>query len=218
MRPFALHLTGLGGKQTVRASTANLQLGRSSENPMTKSKTVSLKAKGGGIKISGFANATVFWPLQDDHPCYRLVGLIAAEGARIEHLLNQAIANAADADLKVAACLTGQMIGPAPRFNALHLLCLERGLSAQLLKRIKTVAGHAGTAFDLRNRAVHDPWMEEVGSGTTHQFVGKPKHKPDFGVKPKSEKQLSDDLAALRKHREEVLELVSDIWNALRTP
>src|SRR5262245_10855512 len=102
---------------------------------MAKQTTKGMKAKI-GIKIGGLANATAFWPMQDDHPCYRLIGLMAAEGARIEHALNQSIANAADVDLKVAACLTGQMIGPVPRFNALYLLCLERDVSSELLKRI----------------------------------------------------------------------------------
>jgi hypothetical protein len=157
-----------------------------------------------------------FEPLPDEHPCYQLIGLIAAEGARIEHLLNQAIANAAGLGLQYGACFTGQMIGPAPRFNALYLLCLEREVSADLLKRIKTVSGHAGAMFELRNRAVHDSWLVEVGEGTSHQFIGKPKHRPDFGVTPKSEQQLKDDLIEMRKHRDEVLDLVSDIWRALR--
>jgi hypothetical protein len=156
-----------------------------------------------------------FVPLPDEHACYQLIGLIAAEGARIEHLLNQSIAGAATVGLRYGACLTGQMIGPTPRFNALYLLCLERGASEDLLKRIKKVSGHAGTAFELRNRAVHDAWLEEVGEGTSHQFIGKPKNRPDFGVTPKSLQQLQDDLTELRKFREEVLDLVSDIWRAL---
>ena len=182
---------------------------------MSTPKKAHMKATA-GIKFGVKAHATAFHPLPDDNPCYTQIGLIAAEGARIEHLLNQSIANAAGVDQKIAACFTGQMIGPGPRFSALLQLCTERGLPTELLKRIKTISGHAGEMFERRNRAVHDAWLEEVGAGTSHQFLGKPKQKTDFGVKPKTEQELKNDLTEFRKHREEVIDLVSDVWKALQ--
>ena len=78
---------------------------------MAKGKNVTVSLTGLAIAVSaGHARMQAFRPLSDDHPCYRLVGLVAAETARIERLIDQAICNVADVDLKVGACFTGQMI------------------------------------------------------------------------------------------------------------
>lgn len=184
---------------------------------MAKGKNVTVALKGASVSVDqGRINAQAFRPLPDKYAVYHQVGLIAAEGARIEHMLDQSIAYVAGLDLRIGACFTGQMIGPAPRFSTLLHLCIERGLSTDALKRIKVVSGHAAPYFERRNRAVHDPWYEDAGAGTTHQFIGKPKAKTDFGVKPKTEAQLKEDLTELRKYREEVRELVSAIWSAMQ--
>lgn len=161
-------------------------------------------------------NSQAFRPLPDAHPCYRLIGLITAEAARIDRIVDQAICNVAAIDLKVGACMTGQMIGPAPRFNALLQSAVNRGMSAQIIDRIKKVKGHASGYFDKRNRIVHDAWLEDVDTGEPHQFRGKSKHDPAFGPTPVSDQALKDFLVELRKHREEVNALVSDIWVELR--
>lgn len=166
----------------------------------------------------GVLNAQAFRPLPDDHPCYRLVGLIAAETARIERLIDQAICDVADVDLRVGACLTGQMIGPTPRFHALLQLARNRGMSEAIIKRITTIQGHAGTIFERRNRVVHDSWLEDQATGEAHQFRGKAKAKPDFGPVPTSETMLTNELTEIRKHREVVNDLVASIWMELRPP
>lgn len=168
------------------------------------------------IRLSSTVNAQLLRPLRDDHPCYRLVGLIAAEAARIERMIDQSICNVANIDLKVGASITGQMIGPTPRFNALLQLSNERGVSSTIMKRIKTMSGRASGHFERRNRAVHDPWMEDADSGETHQFRGKAKADPTFGPTPVSEQELKNILTELRKHRDEVSQLTSDIWTELR--
>jgi hypothetical protein len=184
---------------------------------MAKGKNVSVALKGLEMKLTGgVATITVFHPLPDDHPCYRLIGLIAAEAARIERLLDQTICYIAVIDLRVGACMTGQMIGPTPRFLALLQLALNRGMSAEIIKRINTVRGHAGEKFELRNRAVHDSWIADKATGEPYQFRGKSKQNPDFGPQPFSENALKDALAELRKYRDEVNALVSDIWTELQ--
>ena len=158
------------------------------------------------------AIALVLKPLRDDHPCYALVGMIAAETARIERLIDQSICNIAEIGLTVGASITGQMIGPTPRFNALHQLATNKGMSAEILKRIKRTSGHANTHFERRNRAVHDSWLEDTDTGATHQYRGKAKSDPTYGPIPVSEQELKDTLGELRKYRIEVTELVADIW------
>ena len=157
-----------------------------------------------------------FDPLPDEHPCYRWVGLIAAETARIERLLDQAICNVAEIDFRLGACFTGQMVGPAPRSNALYQLASHAFLGDGWLSRILVIGDQAGKTFALRNRAVHDPWLQERQSGTPHQFRGKPKMKPDFGAYPVPEEDLRSSLTALRELRHAVKELVSDLWTAMR--
>lgn len=184
---------------------------------MPKGKDVRVALTGLSVKATlGPINAQAFRPLPDDHACYRLVGLIAAETARIERLIDQAICNVADLDLRVGACLTGQMIGPTPRFHALLQLARNRGMSEAILKRITTVQGHAGTIFERRNRVVHDSWLEDQATGEAHQFRGKAKAKPDFGPVPSSETFLSNELTEIRKHRDAVNDLVASIWMELK--
>lgn len=184
---------------------------------MAKGKNVTVALTGMSVMVfSGKANAQAFRPLPDDHPCYRLVGLVAAETARIERLIDQAICNVGEMDLRVGACLTGQMIGPTPRFNALLQLARNRGMTAAIIKQIGTVQGHSSGIFERRNRIVHDPWLEDQATGEAHQFRGKAKAKPEFGPVPFSETNLTNELAEIRKHRDEVNGLVSAIWTELR--
>lgn len=184
---------------------------------MAKGRNIEIALVGMSLKATlGTINAQAFRPLPDDHPCYRLVGLVAAETARIERLLDQAICNVADADLRVGACLTGQMIGPTSRFNALLQLAVNRGMSDAIVKGIKATQGHAGKIFERRNRIVHDSWLEDQATGVAHQFRGKAKAKPEFGPVPSSEQFLTNELNEIRKHRVEVNDLVSAIWTELR--
>ena len=193
-----------------------MEKGKSGEGEAGHAVTVELTGLAIAVS-SGTAFAQVFQPLPDDNPCYQIVGLIAAETARIERLLDQSICNIGEMDLKVGACLTGQMIGPIPRFNALHQLASNRGISKPILDRIKKTRGHASTHFDRRNRAVHDPWLEDKATGATHQDRGKPKNNPAFGPTPVSEQEMKDTLQELRKYRSEVTDLVADIWIELNS-
>jgi len=184
---------------------------------MAKGKNISVQLKGLSLAVAGGSvTMQAFRPLPDDHPCYRLIGLVAAEAARIERLIDQAICNVADVDLRVGACLTGQMIGPNPRFNALLQLAKNRGMSVAICKRIATLGGHASGYFERRNRVVHDSWLEDQATGEPHQFRGKPKKQESFGPVPASEAFLASELAAIRKHREDVTELVGAIWTELQ--
>ena len=184
---------------------------------MAKGKIVPVVATATAMGVSqGRLHAQVFHPLREDHPCYQLVGQIAAETARIERLIDQSICNVAEIDLRVGAGITGQMIGPAPRFNALLQLSKNRGITSAILSRIDKTSGRANKHFERRNRAVHDPWLED-GTGAIHQDRGKPKKDPSFGPIPVSEQELKDTLVELRKYRGEVSDLVADIWVELNS-
>jgi len=184
---------------------------------MSKQKGKIVEAKGKIFAFSGAkAHLRALVALPDDHECYPLVGLIAAESARIEELLDQEIADLADLQFPVAACLTGQMIGPNPRFTALRQLAVQRGMDESLIKRIKTLSGNAGPIFDKRNRVVHDPWVEDRASKETFQKRTKPRASPDYGFKPVGISDLKAILGELRKFEDKVRELVADLYHAKR--
>lgn len=185
---------------------------------MAKGKNVTVALTGQStIVFQGSANARSFRPLPDGHPCYALVGRVAAQTARIEKMLDQAICDVAQIDLKVGASITGQMIGHVPRFNALFQLATNRDMSETIRKRIKATQGRGGPHFERRHRALHDPWLEDVDTGAPHQDRGKAKTDPTFGPQPVSEQELRDMLGELAKYRREVTDLVSDIWIELHS-
>jgi hypothetical protein len=143
--------------------------------------------------------------------------MIAADAARIEKMLDQAICDIAQIDLRVGASITGQLIGPMPRFNALLQLADNRGMTQPIRDRIKKMKGQSGDYFERRNRAVHDPWLEDAATGAAHQDRGKAKANPEFGPTPVSEQELRDTLGELRKFRVRVTDLVADIWVELHS-
>jgi hypothetical protein len=156
-----------------------------------------------------------FRPLPDDHPCYALVGLITAEQARIESMLDAIIWELAEFEPAMAACITGQMIGMFPRYNALFQLAHHRRLDPSIAKEINYQAGKAGELGDLRNRAVHDPWFEEFTAGGSYQHKSRNKKNLTFGLQPVTTEDLKKDLSRLRSHMERVMKLRQDVWAAL---
>lgn len=162
-------------------------------------------------------NATYFVPLPDDHECYRLVGLIAAEVARIEALIDTSIWELARVLPVTGACITGQMVGTYPRYLALYQLAMLCELQASIIKEIKRQMEVANSVSDRRNRAVHDPWYVEELTGEPHQFRGRTKKDPTFGPQPVGIAKLRDDLTFIRQHKERAQLLHNSIWTALRS-
>jgi hypothetical protein len=155
-----------------------------------------------------------FKPLTDDHPCYALVGRIAAEQARIEHLLDGIIANLADLDEATAACVTGQMVGMFPRYSALFQLAHQCNMPPKIKEEVSNLRNRSGDIGEKRNRAVHDPWLEEIGSGSPYQHKGKAKANVAYGPAPVTELELLQTLSKLQSHRQRVFNLREAVWAA----
>jgi hypothetical protein len=96
-----------------------------------------LSVESGTIKITGYpVEVKLHNLLPEDHPTYALIGRVAAEWARLEHKLDVMIWEMAKLPFEVGSCITGQMVGHAPRFNAISALGAIRGLSGGLLMRL----------------------------------------------------------------------------------
>lgn len=167
-----------------------------------------------GIGI-GVPVGTHLRALPDNHPCYAMVGLIAAESARIEHMLDMCIGTLLGTGIITAACVTGQLFGPNPRFNAIVQLCRHRNLPETIIRQVNTLSGRCMGEFEKRNRAVHDPWWEVEETEQSFQFRNKPKKDRAFGFHPVSEQNLRENLAELRKIRAQVVTLAFDIFDAM---
>ena len=58
----------------------------------------------------------------DGHEIYNLIGRVAAEWSHLEHILDRSIWKLAKVPGSRGACLTAQMMGVWPRFNAIDAL------------------------------------------------------------------------------------------------
>jgi len=161
------------------------------------------------------AKAMVFRPLREDHPCFALVGRIASEQARIEYALDILIAQMLGVPYGLSTCVTGQMVGPTPRYNAIYQLAHERRLPAAIIKKIGKQLNKAIQINELRNRAVHDPWHEDDEGARSYQTKGRPKRIVAYGPALRTEDDLKSDLDAIRKFFERVKHLRREILAAL---
>jgi hypothetical protein len=62
----------------------------------------------------------------DGHEIYNLIGRVAAEWSHLEHILDRSIWKLAKVPGSRGACLTAQMMGVWPRFNAIDALLKQR--------------------------------------------------------------------------------------------
>jgi hypothetical protein len=159
--------------------------------------------------------ARLFKPMPDGHPCYTLVGQIAAEAARIERLLDNSIAAAAGLDPPISACITSQLSGTNPRFDALRKLLGWKGLGAEFDSKLKDMKKKTGEDMTPRNAAVHDPWLIDEETGAPHQQRAMRKQQI-YGLISNDERELGLTLDRLRKRRETLSALLNTIWERTR--
>src|SRR5436305_14777871 len=91
------------------------------------------------IEASGFVPS--FRKPPKTHPLYAAVGRVAAEWAELEHNLDQIIWRLSGTTAPLAACITSQMIGHFPRFNAIVALVRSRRGDNKLIQSIEKEQG-----------------------------------------------------------------------------
>jgi hypothetical protein len=117
-------------------------------------------------------------------------------------------------DRQASACLTGQMMGHVPRYNAIIALLTYKKMPSELAKTADDQRGHASNIAEERNRAVHDAWYVNAATGEPHQYRAMPKKDLVFGIHQHGAEKLTDFLAKLARHVEHVTKLSEAIQAA----
>jgi hypothetical protein len=154
--------------------------------------------------------------LPDEHEFYATVGRVASEAAHLEHMLDLIIWEFFGAEQVKAACVTSQLFGPAPRFQAIISLCINSGLAEATVKQARKLLESSRGATDGRNRIVHDAWYVEDRSGGIAQFRVLPRQNPkQFGTVDTDMDEVKRTLDSLRKWRIAIGDFRSDIMTEL---
>ena len=155
--------------------------------------------------------------LPADHPAYASIGRVTAEWARLEHLLDAIIWEMAGVRHETGPCITGQMVGHAPRFNAIGALGLLCGLNASLLKEIEKTNHSLYELAKERNRVVHDAWYIDPATGQISQFRSVLPKKINFGPVDVNDQYTEELVARINKKCEIVSGIRSKMRQSLQT-
>jgi hypothetical protein len=114
--------------------------------------------------LSGLPSVPDWYSTKFD-PFLLEVGRISKLWAATEYALDKLIWFLMDAPDRVGACLTGQMIGPAPRMRALISLAGERGVNASIVGELRALDKIVRGVGAQRNRYSHDTLFVQLQSG-----------------------------------------------------
>jgi hypothetical protein len=182
---------------------------------MNESKT--MLAATGKFMVTGQAVLSVRGPLPSEHPLYATIGLITAEWAQLEHILDLIIWDLAEIPQAIGSCITGQMMGHSPRCKAIQTLGLLKGLDTQLLDGIQRLSNQLFEVAGERNRIIHDAWYIEHTSGQIGQFKSPSPKKKDFGISDIEMTTVSATLSKIQTKLIQGQKLRSDILDVLHT-
>jgi hypothetical protein len=120
-----------------------------------------------------------------EHPIYSLIGRVASGFAHLEHILDLIIWELVGSDETKVACVTAQLNGARPRYDAIVSLLKERKDQAfsDLVKEVESLKGKTFDHAENRNRVIHDPWYVTDNKAIfTAQFRSMPAKDPKFGI------------------------------------
>ncbi len=185
------------------------------EKPKTTTVTVDF---GFGVELGATTSATVtaqaslraFQKPPEDHPVYASVGKISSEWANLEHRLDEIIwSMIPKTSSSQLACLTGQMMGHVPRYNAILALIANYKMSSDIRKTADDLRGYTSKLSDDRNRAIHDVWYVDAESSEPHQYRTMPKNDLRYGIFPPT--NLTELLEKIQRLIVRVDKLAQDI-------
>ena len=142
--------------------------------------------------------------LPADHPTYALIKL------------DVMIWKMAKVNIKTGSCITGQLNGHYPRFNAIIALGALRGLSTNLLKEIETIQHSTSNLAKERNRIVHDAWFLETATGHVSQFRSVLPKRQTSGFEDINESAVYDLISRITRRVDEISRLWTKIANELQ--
>ena len=172
--------------------------------------------RGDIVAASDSVTFRIHAPLPEEHPFYALVGRVTSEAAHLEHALDMIIWELAGIERHdLGACVTSQIIGPAPRCRAIRLLVGRLGLDGELARAAKELRKECGGLADRRNRFIHDPWYVEKTTGEPAQFKSMAFSEPVFGMKDIKKEELDKLIEQFREQREAASKLHAAVQQEL---
>jgi hypothetical protein len=123
--------------------------------------------------------------MPDAHAAW--IGRIAETWAQLEFNIDRAIWALCPVPDQLIACVTSQLIGTHTRMNAFVALSELCGAKQPTVDEIKTFwSVRINPLVDKRNRAVHDPRMQQHATGTTNRLQITAKPRSHFAFVPES--------------------------------
>lgn len=174
-----------------------------------------------GLATAGLTAETTirsFTRPPDDHPVYNLIGRVAAEWAQLEHTLDRTIWKLAKVPGSRGACVTAQMMGVWPRFNAIEALLTQRSgklpAMQEFIKPVQTLTRKCRDTSEERNRIIHDPWyVDESGKTARHRSM--PRSELVYGIKDHDRSKILGTIENIKRLIDRAEELRTEIFSRL---
>ena len=152
--------------------------------------------------------------LPPEHSFYANIGRVAAEWARLEHILDLIIWELSGLNQTEGSCITGVLLGHLARFNAILALASSKGFSKELLNRIKARSDRTGEVAKRRHRFVHDAWYTEGGDHAA-QFRSFSAKDGKFGIHDVTAADAHETIEAIQEEVRKVETLRNEIQRLL---
>jgi hypothetical protein len=172
------------------------------------------RASAAGTSSASFVGAWTA-PLPDDHEFYKNVGRVASEWSHIEHVLDLTIWRLSGLEGKIAACMTSQIVGVAPRCKAIMNMAKLHGLTHEELKPYRSLMGDASVVAELRHRVVHDAWYADMPAATPMQFRAMPYSDPRHGYQEIAQSEINDTIEKIKVLQERAYQYHNDLFAKL---
>lgn len=104
-------------------------------------------------------------PLDSDNPIFSAVGLVASNWAKLERVADEAIWELLQAEPLYSACATAHIMGFTNRMKCLISLMRMRGVNEDAIEKMNAILFRSYELGNMRNRIVHDPWMQDGETG-----------------------------------------------------
>ena len=148
-------------------------------------------------------------PAYESH--FAAIGRLAETWAQLEFAIDMAIWGLAGVPQALGACITSQMYSVNSRMRAFRSLAVALGASKGSIKKIGKLQGTLGNLQTIRNRAVHDPRMENTTTGDLDRLQVTAENRLEFGWQPESAETLLAFRDQIEERIKEFTALLSEI-------
>jgi hypothetical protein len=132
------------------------------------------------------------------------IARVASCWAALDYEMNRTIWALAETRPAYGACITSQIYTTQGRLNAILALEKLRRVDPRIIKRLNKFSEHIRAGQDVRNRTIHDQWMQDrINSDLMGHMVITADRTLNMKIKSVSMKELRDDLEKVEDLQEE---------------